>query len=333
MTERTSTPQASDYQAAAERALDFLAAYVDADGRSTEAPSDPALHFKLPYVFAYGGRCETALRVLRYIEHELLDADGAYRDDAFNGPASAFLYQAGWLAWSSAALGRFDLARRAASRAAREQDARLGGFWNDTDLGRVQWLLNSSSAAAGCAAAGELDTAERAAGYMQLLLERQPSPERGFYFSLDGEGKVVTDLGDEPGRNFFDFDAPCRPAMFATAIVGLVWLGRQTGAARHFDLARAYANVILSHRGQPARSHFASKTGWAVLQLAVHRPDAALTAYAAQVGERFLELQQSDGSIDLSGWPGLETGAPLPLRLANLCDWTLTAVALANGAA
>ena len=148
---------------AADRALDFLAAHVDANGRSRIDPSDPGLHFKLPYVFAYGDRRQLALQVLDHIEHNLLADDGSFRDDRFNGPASAFLYQAGWLAWSSVALGRFDLARRVARRAIREQDPHLGGFWNETDQGREQGVLNSSSAAAGCAAAGELEAAELAA--------------------------------------------------------------------------------------------------------------------------------------------------------------------------
>ena len=41
-----------------------------------------------------------------------------------------------------------------------EQDPNLGGFWNETDQGREQGVLNSSSAAAGCAAAGEVEAAE-----------------------------------------------------------------------------------------------------------------------------------------------------------------------------
>ena len=325
------TPDPIDLRQAAHFALDFLESHVDADGRSRIDPNDPGLHFKLPYVFAYGDRRQVALRVLDHIERNLLADDGSFQNDRFNGPASAFLYQAGWLAWSSAALGRFDLARLIARRAIQEQDLELGGFWNETHQGREQGVLNSSSAAAGCAAAGELEAAELAAGFMARLLELQPEADRRFHFGLDAEGKVITDADAEPGRNYFDLDGPCRPAMFATAIAGLTWLGRQTGNDRHFDLARAYANVILSHRGRPWDSPFASKTGWAALQLNVNRPDPALTAYAESVGRRFLELQQPDGSVDLTVWPGMESGAPLPLRLANLCDWTLTALALANG--
>ena len=322
---------ANEYRQAAERALDFVSAHVDADGRSRIDPNDPGLHFKLPYVFAYGDRRRLALRVLDHIEHNLMAADGSFRDDRFNGPASAFLYQAGWLAWSSAALGRFDLARRVARRAIQEQDPNLGGFWNETHQGREQGVLNSSSAAAGCAAAGELEAAELAASFMDRLIELQPESDQRFHFGLDANGDVITDSDAETGRNYFDLNGPCRPAMFATAIAGLTWLGRQTDDAKYFDLARAYANVILSHRGQPSDSPFASKTGWAALQLNVNRPDPALTGYAAAVGQRFLELQQADGSVDLTVWPGMEDGAPLPLRLANLCDWSLTALALANG--
>ena len=64
----------------------------------------------------------------------------------------------------------------------------------------------------------------------------------------------------------------------------------------------------------------------------MNQPDPALSLrYAEAVGLRFLELQQADGSVDLTVWPGMEGGAPLPLRLGNLCDWSLTALALANG--
>lgn len=322
---------ANEYRQAADRALDFLAAHTDGEGRSRIDPNDPGLHFKLPYVFAYGDRRQLALKVLDHIERNLLADDGSFQDNQFNGPASAFLYQAGWLAWSSAALGRFDLARRIARRAIQEQDPNLGGFWNETHQGREQGVLNSSSAAAGCAAAGELEAAAIAAGFMDRLIELQPEPDQRFHFGLNADGEVITDSDAEPGRNYFDLNGPCRPAMFATAIAGLTWLGRQTDDDRHFDLARTYADVILSHHGEPWTSPFASKTGWAALQLNVNRPDPALIAYAEKVGQRFLELQQPDGSVDLTVWPGMEGGAPLPLRLGNLCDWTLTALALANG--
>ncbi len=332
MAQIVEAPTRDDFRAAAEKCLDFLAAQFDEHGAHRTAPQDPSLHYKLVYVFAYGDRRELSLRVLEHMQRTHLAPDGTFRDPALNAPGSSFLYQSGWLAWGAAALGRFDLARRVARRAIEQQDPTWGGFWNEIDVGRVQWLLNSSSAGAGCAAAGEIEAAEHSARHLARLLDRQPEPEKGFHFSLGADGEVVTALGDEPTRNFFDLDSWARPAMFATAIAGLAWLARQTLDQTYTDLARRYCQVILTHRRNPERMQFASKTGWAMLQVHANSPDPALEAYAQGVGRRLLELQSDDGSIDLSGWPGMEAGAPPALTLPTTCDWTLTAIALANGA-
>jgi hypothetical protein len=322
----------ADFRAAAERCLDYLAAAFEERGHHRQEPANPAVHYKLPYVFLYGGRRPLALRVLEHIERDLLAADGSFQDPAANGPASSYLYQSGWLAWGSEALGRFDLARRFARRARLEQDGRWGGFWNENAAGRVQWLLNSSSAGAGCAAAGKIAAAGECARFMRRLLDRQPEPDRGFHLNLDPDGEVITDAAGEPTLSFYDYAGPVRPALFATAIAGLVWLGRQTGDADHFDTARDYATVMLDAR-QARRSPFASKSGWAALQLHAHRPDEDLLKYAQAVGRTLLDRQLADGSIDLTDWPGLEGGAGAPATESSVCDWTLTAVALANGAA
>ena len=73
-----------------------------------------------------GGRRDLAHRVLEHIERNLLEADGSFRDPAANGPQSLYLYQAGWLAWGSAFLGRFDLARRFARRGHRRAGRSVG---------------------------------------------------------------------------------------------------------------------------------------------------------------------------------------------------------------
>ncbi len=322
----------TDMRIVAEKSLDFLEAAFDEHGRNRRAPDDPCVHFKMPYVFCYGGRRDLAHRVLEHIERNLLEADGSFRDPAANGPQSLYLYQAGWLAWGSAFLGRFDLARRFARRAIAEQDDRWGGFWNENELGRVQWLLSSSSAAAGCAVAGELAAAEEYARFMTRLIERQPEPATGFYFFLSPEGEVVTAMPADATLGFYDLSGRVRPAMFATVIAGLVWLGRQTGDGRHFDTARRYADIMLA-APEPQRSAFASKSGWAALMLHAHRPDPDLAAFATGMAAAIADRQLSDGSISHADWPGFETEVPADVREGSTCDWTLTAVALANGAA
>jgi hypothetical protein len=119
--------------------------------------------------------------------------------------------------------------------------------------------------------------------------------------------------------------------MFATPLAGLVWTARQSGRAAYLDLARRYADVMLRHR-EPARMTFASKSGWAALELHAHRPDADLLAYATAVGCRMLELLLPSGAIDSSNFPGLEREVPPAIVLGNTWDWALTALALGNGA-
>ncbi|MBM4435643.1 MAG: hypothetical protein FJ029_00110 [Actinobacteria bacterium] len=143
---------------------------------------------------------------------------------------------------------------------------------------------------------------------------------------------MVQALGSYPGYHFYDLKSWAHPSMFATAIAGLTWTGRQTGDPRHLAQARRYADVMLAHHA-PARMSFVSKTGWAVLQHQTHQPDAKVLSFAQGVCRRFLELQQSDGSIDVSSFPGLAGGVPATTTLATTYDWTLSALALANGGA
>ena len=328
---------------AADRCLDFLARQIDDRGRHKELPDDADLHYKLPYVFNYGGRRDLALRVLDHLETNLIEEDGYFRDAGPDAPSTQYLYSggwdpsthftyaSGWLAWSSAAMGRFDLARLFARRAMVEQDPQWGGFWRESELGRVQWLLNSSSAAAGFAAAGEVEAAKKSADYMLRLLDRQPDLTKGCYLNLGPDGEVVTALGSDPTLNFYDLDGPARPGFFTTVIAGLVWTGRQTGDSSHFNTARRYVDIVLSHRNHPERMSRASKSAWAILQLHTHRPDRAFPDYAAGVGRRLLELQMPDGSIDVSESPGFEGRVPGSRTFSATCDWVLTAIALANG--
>jgi len=327
------TTARAEYRAAAGRSLDFLAAAVNADAKRRKMIDEVDVLYKLPYVFTYGGRRELGLRVMEHIENDLIEADGSFRDASQNGPTSMYAYMAGWLAWGSLALGRFDLARRFARRIAVDQDPQWGGHWSESEVGRAQWLLTSSGMVAGCAAAGELETAERGARYMARLLERQPRPDDGFYFNLGPDGEVVTKPAEDTTTSFYDFNDRVRPAMFAIALAGLVWTGEQTGDARHFDLARRYANVVLSNRRDPTTSPFVSKTGWAALLLYRHRADDDLRGFAEAVGKAYLRRQQSDGSVALAGWPGLDADQPVGYRVLTTCDWVVTALALANGGA
>ena len=78
----------------------------------------------------------------------------------------------------------------------------------------------------------------------------------------------------------------------------------------------------------------ASTSDWAMLQIHTHQPDAAYLDDALDVGRRLLELQQPDGSTDLSDSPGFASSdVASPRTFSETCERVLTAIALGNGGA
>ena len=328
-----SNPSTRDQiQSAADRCLDFLASLFDERGHSRIDPSSGGHHFKLPYVLNYGGRRALAMRVLAHVANDLIQPDGQYKDTAANDSKGRYLYEGGWLAWGSESLGRFDWARKFAKQLAVQQDPQWGGWFSDNEQGRVQRVLLCSGAMAGCAAAGELEAAAHGARYFERLLDRQPEPDRRFYYNLGEDGEVVTAPTDDPTMGCYDFHDHVRPAHFAPVIAGLTWLGEHTGNETHFNTARRFADVLLSNPNASA-SPFASKSGWAALMLHRHRPSDDLVEYAQAIGQALIKRQQDDGRIDITDAPGLEGGQSDAISIATTCDWTVTAIALVNGAA
>ena len=318
------------FRDAADRCLDFLDSRFDQHGRSRLDPARGGDHAKLPYVFNYGGRRRQAMRVLAHVARELTVSDGRYADESANGPAGTYIYHAGWLAWGSAALGRFDLAWLFARQLAAQQDQQLGGWWNSNEQGRVQRMLSMGGAFAGCAASGALAAAGAGARYLHRLLEGQPEPQHRFYYNLTEAGQVATAPTQDPTLGCYDFRGPVRPAHFAPVIAGLTWLGGQTGDESHLDMARRFADIMLRNPEAPA-SPFASKSGWAALLLHAVRPGDDLVAYAHGVGQAMLKRQRPDGSIDISDGPPLPADQFDSITISSTCDWTVTAIALGNG--
>ena len=316
---------------AADKAMDYLASNLDSEGRHQRAPNDAAPHYKLPYLFAYGGRRETALRVFQHLEKNLINADGTFRDPAANLPSSRYLYWASWMAWGATALGRFDVARQFMRKVTKVQDAKLGGLWQEMPFGRAFGVLDTSAVTSGCAAAGEVEAAVLGSKFLAHVLDAQQDPTRLYYYA-GGDGKAITVDTPDPTMMFYDTTGMVRPAMLATVLAGLVWTGRRTGDSTHFATARRYADIMLA-APEPVKNAFASKTGWAALQLYTHRPDADLLAFAQGLGQDMLRRQLPNGSVDLRDWPGLEGGPPPAATEWVTVDWTLTALALANGAA
>lgn len=302
------------YRDAAERLLTWLADCFDADGVARLAPDNVQYYYKMPAVFARGGRWALAHRTLTQFERRFL-ANGrlVLDDDPVARPWSAYI--GGWLAWGAGLLGRFDVARAVVQANADRQDAATGGFWHEEGGVRVFDSERSSAATMGCLWAGDTNHAREAGRFLGDLLRRQDKA-RVFYAYADRQGRPIPNHADRNAYFALD-DAHARPALFATTIACLVLLYRQTGETRHLEAAAAYMRVVLDHAGDVAALPLATKTGWAASMLHQHRPEPALLDFTRRNADAIVERQKSDGSISFDAVVDI----PKPIDTVWLVGW------------
>jgi hypothetical protein len=335
------TATAADYRQSAARLLDWLASDYDDEGSSRSDSGNVQLYYKMPAVFAYGGRRTLAHRTLSQFASRFM-ADGVFSlvADPIARPWAAYI--GGWLAWGAGAVGRFDVAR-AVVAAIGHQQAAAGGFWHEEGGQRVFDTERTSAAAMGCAWAMDTARAEAASRFLAIVLAGQngqngsqppaSAPEAfTFYAYSDSDGRAIINRGD---RNlYFAADDPhARPALFATTIASLVWVARQTGRREPLETARDYMRVVLAHHHDAAALPLATKTGWAAMMLHAHTPEAPLRDFARRNADHILARQLANGSIGFDE----VIDVPKPVDRVWLvgwgCDCVLTLLAAADGAA
>ena len=315
-----------EYREGADRLVQHLAAEYDRDGVSRSAPDNIQFYYKAPGTFAFGGRRDLALRTLEQFEQRFL-SNGRLKLDPIAESWAAYL--AGWAAMGAGMLGRFDLAGRIMGAVSRLQDASQGGFVHKSESGPLLDTERSSAAAMGLIWSMQTERALEVASFLGQALDSQP--EAGtFYTYFDPNGSAVS--SDTDRNAYFGLeDEHARPALFATTIASLVWLGRVTREEWLFDLAKRYLKFILSHRDDPARMPLATKIGWAALMLSAHVEDETLIEFARRSGDYLLEKQEPEGSINFDAVPDV----PKPVGKVWLvgwgCDAALTLVSLGNG--
>jgi hypothetical protein len=317
---------------AADRLLSYLASGYDAEGVSRTAPNNIQYYYKLPAIFAYGGRRELAYRVLeqfvaRFMKNQQLDLSS----DPVAYPWTPYL--GGWAAWGAGALGRFDIARQIMGSVVSFRDPKTGGYQFLSSTGkRLLDVERTGAALMGAVWSHSLPEARAAAQFLRLVLKAQPAPDREFHAYLDLSGKVVPDTSD---RNaYFSFADPfARPALFATGISGLVWLGRAASEEEPIALAQAYLRVVLAHHADPALLLLATKLGWSTLMLNAHRSQPEFNQLPIHCAHNLIERQNQDGSINFDGVPDVEKPINKLWLIGWGCDCALTLMAVADGTA
>ncbi|MCP9627484.1 hypothetical protein NML43_10325 [Rhodopseudomonas palustris] len=317
---------------AADRLLGYLESEFEHNGSSRSAPGNVQFYYKMPAVFALGGRRALAHRTLtqltsRFMPNGVFDLSA----DPVAHPWTPYL--GGWAAWGAAALGRFDIARQIMRSVIAFRDPGTGGYGFSGPQGKTLLDLERSGAALmGAVWSGDLVEAHSAADFLRRALAHQPELDKAFYAYLDAHGHVVPDASD---RNaYFDLTDPfARPAMFATGIAGLVWLARASADPAILDLAENYLRFVMAYHGDVAALPLSTKLGWSALMLHAHRPDPRLSDLAQRSADDLVERQKPDGSIDFDALPDV----PKPIEKVWLvgwdCDCALTLMAVADDAA
>jgi hypothetical protein len=317
---------------AANKLLGYLASEYDAEGASRTAPNNIQYYYKLPAIFAYGGRRELAYRtleqfVVRFMKNQELDLSS----DPVAYPWTPYL--GGWAAWGAGALGHFDIARHIMGSVVSFRDPKTGGYQFVSSAGKQLLDVERTGAALmGAVWSQNLSEARSAARFLRLALEHQPAPDREFHAYMDLSAKVAPDKSD---RNaYYSVTDPfARPALFATGISGLVWLGRAINEDEPIALARAFIRVVLAHHADPARLLLATKLGWSALMLSAQRNDSEFNSLAIRCAAYLIERQNEDGSINFDDVPDVSKPIDKLWLIGWGCDCALTLMAVADGTA
>jgi hypothetical protein len=318
---------AVDYRQGAERLLNHLANEFDAEGASLSAPDNVQFYYKMPATFAYAGQPSLALRTLEQFEKRFLENDRLnFADDPMADTWVAYI--AGWVGWGAGVLGRFDVAKRVMNAVGDSHHGELGGYVHQSPMGLLYDTERSSAAAMGLIWSAQVQPALDVARFLKYAIDLQPKPVQEFHTYFDLNGQVRPDLAD---RNaFFSVDdLAARPALFATSIASLVWLGRISTESRFFDLAHRYMNFVLLHK-DPACLPLATKIGWAALMLSAHTNDERLIEFARRCGDCLLDRQEPSGAINFDNVPDVPRPVDKVWLLGWGCDAFLTLWALAN---
>ena len=303
------------------RGCAWLKQLIDSRGQIADS-DDASLYFKVPAALMLSGELGYALLNLHWIGRHLVGPDG--RLSVPTGPEPR-AYDRGWLVWSAAACGRYDIAFRVATELEASQCRATGGFWDTrreaAENAGTHHAMSVGFAGLGLLAAGRVDAARRAGDFLSELLGRQPLPRERVELLVH-----VSRTGQALGRsdNASDF-VDCRgvrqrPARIGPVQILLIRLYRLLGDQRYLRAAQGYTNIFLDGADGIFDCVESHKFMWGLLELAEIDPDPRLPAAADRIAAYITSRQQPDGQWFGDAVGGGKPDQPLDLRLNTTCN-------------
>lgn len=296
------------FEEAAERAVEFQLQFQQSDGSFIWDDEIRDAYHKQAYAWSIAGRLDRAHALLTWIRDNTLQSDGSIQD--YNGD----VYKLSWLFQGCHRIGRFDISHPVMGWLMRQQRD-CGGLPHFAADDRLRAL---ATAWVGVSALyfGNVDFAERCAGWCANLLEQ---PEEGrFYFQTTLDGELLTTEMDESAQ-YIDLGEVGQ----AYWEIGLPWmlmgrLHQATGeqkwldyAGRFFDWQRACAEDNFTCVGS-------GKSSLAACVHFLNTNDARARNGAIAFGEFLLATQYPEG-----GWRGPNEPDSVLIYIDHAAEYTV----------
>lgn len=287
----------------ARRGADWLQSQQAPDGSWSALQNAPIdAYYKAAWAFNITGRSVATERTINYVKRNLLRPDGDLlpRNDQWYINVH-YQYQNAWVTIGSQKQGRYDIAAPALRFLLTQQDKSHGGFYsqrsNNGERKRSDTMSSGISGIA-CLASGQLEAAQRLAGYFEKMVEWQPEPKSKFYLTVDERGRLATSFpNDEAEWRVVDakqkdqcWYAVGLPFTFA------ILLNQSTGEKRYAELAKWYLDFQL-RCVNPWDGGSSGKAGWGCSMLYRSTGEERYREISLRVAKNEMNSQLPDGSF------------------------------------
>jgi hypothetical protein len=248
------------------------------------------------------GQPAAAQRTLNHVQKQFMTAEGDFLPRKHHSLTEVhYLYPNAYFIIGSMIASRYEIAMTGLNFLLGNQDPQHGGFYSlRRHSGEKSPADTISAGAAGlaCLATGRIGVARRVADFLAHMIELQPDPKQRFFFTIEGAGKLNTELVDE-GRAFFrvidtNSKNQCLYAM-GLPFAFLVRLAEATRESRYRELAHWYFD-FQSRCQDPWNNISSGKSGWACAMLYRITGERRYRDIAIYTANNILSMQNPDGS-------------------------------------
>lgn len=288
----------------AEQGSDWLRDQQTQDGGWRQL-GDPYIDafYKGAWAFATTGRLGAAHRLLTHVRDTFLEPHGDLEPRGLPMFRDIHpLYPNAYVVTGSVLCSRYDVATPTTRYLVARQHPGTGGFYSQRDAsGDTSRTDTMSTSAAGvaCLAAGELNAARRAGDYLEALVERQPAPDDGFYYTVSPGDDLRTSFDDE-GEAWWGVVRTDEPDQCWYAVglpfAFLIQLAEATGSNRYREAAEWYFDFQRSCVN-PWSGPSSGKAAWGTAMLYRITGEERYRQIAVDIAESvMIEGQNDDGS-------------------------------------